>query len=261
LCEILVIYTRSLNEKIGRKDMVMPSKLFVNSLIPAMVVVAATSPDKIVDLSGLTSQTVVSAQVCAGLLNRKGDDYNGVYTLMDEYDYDWLYDINGISDPETTDANSFIASCVSESAGYITYDYTTQQALLPSLITLASVMSAPLVESNYAVPSSAVLIFNAAEQWAGYTPLEAAQYVYNNFINSTTTLAWMNPGYDNAAKPSDPPLTKDPHLGLTDYVVKEKIFTFYLNDACIPNTDEYDFMLQLTTSNPWPRYHITFDAF
>jgi hypothetical protein len=187
-------------------------------------------------------------------MNRDTGGFGGVYTLMNQYDYEWIEDIDGITDPETTDVDRFVDTCLRKTASYIVYNYATQQALIPSLITLAAVMNAPLVEASYIVPDNSVQIYNAAEQWSGFTPLQATQYVYENYINSTTTLAWMNPGYDNAAKPSNPPLTKDPHLGLTDFVVKERIFTFYLNNACIPKTDESDFMFQMTTSNPWPRY-------
>ncbi len=226
------------------------------SLLPAMALgLRSTSPETYVDLVGLPSQTILSAQVCAGLFNRDTDNFAGVYTLMDDYDSQWLYDITGVTDPELTDVQDFITSCLGKTAAYIVYDYSTQQALIPSLITLSSVLNAPLIEKTDTVPpTNAVLVYNATEQWADYSPLQAAQYIYANYVNSTTTLAWLNPGYDNAANPSDPPLTQDPHLGITDFVVKEKIFTLYLNDACIRDTDESDFMFELTTSNPWPRY-------
>ena len=55
-------------------------------------------------------------------------------------------------------------------------------------------------------------------------------------VSDTTTLAFVNPGYDNAANPSDPPLTGAPRLKLVDYLVKERVFTIYLNDACARNT-------------------------
>jgi hypothetical protein len=35
--------------------------------------------------------------------------------------------------------------------------------------------------------------------------------------------------------------------------VKTKIYNFYLNDACIPGTEDYDFMTKMITNNPWPR--------
>ena len=236
--------------------MSLQAKLLPIALVPAIVLgVEVTSPQLYVDLVDLSPPTVMTAQVCAGLLNRDVDNnFGGVYTFMDQYDYDWLNDINGVTDPVKTDVTTFIDSCLSIVGSYILYDYATQQSLIPSLITLAAVLDATLVESSYAVPTDTVLVYNAAEEWTGYTPLQATQYVYDRYINSTTTLAWMNPGYDNPVKPTDPPLTKAPHLGLTDFVVKERIFTIYLNDACRGHTEEGAFMLNLSTANPWPRY-------
>jgi hypothetical protein len=146
-----------------------------------------------------------------------------------------------------------MAYCVTQQPRYVTYDYLTQQALLPNLITLAAVEDALLLEKGQFDVATASLVLDATAAWAGMSALEATEYVYDRYINDTTTMAWMNPGYDNAANPSDPPLTRDPTLGLTDFIVKEKLFNQFLNDACIKNTDQYEFMSKMEVENPWPR--------
>lgn len=224
--------------------------------------ISATPPDFIVDISpdtGIDAQTTLMVQVCAGVLNRNTDaGFNGVYTLLDDYDYQWLDDIEGITDPNKTNVETFLAHCQSKMKGYLLYDYSAQQSLLPSILTLAAVTDLIPVDVSYQEKmshsfSGPLPAFNAAEEWKDFSPLTAAKYMYEHYIDETTTLAYMNPGYHNSENPADPPLTEQPHLGLADYMVKEKHFTFYLNDACVPTTDEYVFTLELTGNNPWPR--------
>lgn len=85
------------------------------------------------------------------------------------------------------------------------YDYSLQQALLPNLITLASVLDAVPLEAGHPAIASAqpTVVYNLITEWAGFSPLDATSFMYDNFVKQTTTLAWMNPGYDNAANVSD----------------------------------------------------------
>lgn len=41
--------------------------------------------------------------------------------------------------------------------------------------------------------------------------------------------------------------------GLFDYIVKERLFNFYLNLGCIPSTAEYELEVKIVQNNPWPR--------
>ena len=224
---------------------------------------SALSPSVIVDLfsSAPSVQTLLAVQVCTGLQNRddyfnSSTSYGGVFTIQDDYDVQWLRDLYGIVDPSTLPVDTFLAQCMSDTAvkGYILYDYSIQQALVPNLITLAGVLDAiPLEASMVDAYNGYKMAFDATVQWNGYSPLNATQYMYDKYADQTTTMAIMNPGYDNAVNPSDPPLTQSPNLKLTDYIVKAKLFNFYLNDACIKGTDEYELMLKMTQYNPWPR--------
>ena len=52
---------------------------------------------------------------------------------------------------------------------------------------------------------------------------------------------------------TDPLLTKDLDPGLIDYIVKEKLFNFFMFDQCIDGTAEHRLMESIVTANPWPR--------
>ena len=217
-----------------------------NALAPAIVVDLASDPIP-------SFGTKVSVQTCSGLLNR-GD--KSVYTILNEpFDSDWLLDTEGVSNPELTTVDDFLKLCLTEKnvKGYILYDYKAQQVLVPSLITLASVLDAVLLEASSPATIGATLVYDSIQQWSGFTGLDAAQYMYNKYVNETTTLAFMNPGYNGFENATNPPVTGNLDPGLIDYIVKEKIFNFYLNDACIPDTNEYTFMSNMVNNNPWPR--------
>jgi hypothetical protein len=63
----------------------------------------------------------------------------------------------------------------------------------------------------------------------------------------------MNPGYDVHGHPFalHPPLTKQPDLTLVDFIVKERLFNFFLVDACIPGSKEHEFMQMMAMSGVW----------
>ena len=232
----------------------MKSELLVPLALAATVgASSSTAPEIFVDIRDNTPQERLSVLGCVGLLNRNENDFNGVYTFKDQDDFDWLTDITGISDPVMTSFSDFMAYCIAKQPRYVTYDYQTQQGLIPNLITLAAVEDAVLLEKGQFPVSGASLVLDATSAWAGMEPLQTTEYIYDHYINDTTTLSYMNPGYDNGADPSNPPLTGDPSLGLTDYIVKEKIFNIYLWNACIKGTDQYSFFSKLEVDNPWPR--------
>ena len=70
------------------------------------------------------------------------------------------------------------------------------------MVTLAAVLAAVPLEATDPVVASASpnLVFDLTTEWKGFSPFDATSYMFDNYINETSTLAWMNPGYDNAAK-------------------------------------------------------------
>jgi hypothetical protein len=224
------------------------------------VVVDASPPDYVLDLTPaeVNIRNKINVQICAGLMNRdETTPAMTVYTLMDEpYDSDWLADAEGVITPEITPIESFLSICSSNKEvvkGYILYDYASQQVLVPNLITLASILDALLLESSDPLTTSLPLLFDSITSWKGFNAVNSTGYMYEHHIKETSTLAWMNPGYDQHQDPKNPPLTHDLNPKLIDLIVKTKIFNFYMNDACIKGTDDYELMSQIVVNNPWAR--------
>ena len=67
----------------------------------------------------------------------------------------------------------------------------------------------------------------------------------------------MNPGWrqpDNL-HPVQHELVRDPSVGLTDFIVKERIFNFFLYAGCVPTTEEHELMRQMMsdTQTAWKK--------
>lgn len=74
----------------------------------------------------------------------------------------------------------------------------------------------PLQDGHPAIAStSPTMAFDLITEWEGFSPLDATSYMFDNYVNQTTTLAWMNPGYDNAAKVSNTPTVTTSSIFLT----------------------------------------------
>jgi len=204
-------------------------------------------------------------QVCAGLYNRDDNHFGGqeVYTLGSTnnlLDGLWLAELEGFV-PETTSADAFVTECLQNMAeGYFLYDYEEQKALIPNVITMAAVTSAvPIATSmvgSLRLPPSLEQRFDLARRWKFHTPLMATSEMYNRYINETTGLAKVNPGYDHnqgVKGKFDPPLTGNSDMHLVDFIVKERLFALYMNLNCVPGTRQHDLMNEIVTNNQWAR--------
>ena len=62
------------------------------------------------------------------------------------------------------------------------------------------------------------------------TELDATKFIFTNFAHLTTGVSMMNPGWKQKddLHPIQHELVKDPDVGFADYIVKERIFNFYL---------------------------------
>ena len=67
----------------------------------------------------------------------------------------------------------------------------------------------------------------------------------------------MNPGWrqPDDLHPLDHELVRDPDVGLTDYIVKNKIFNFFLYLGCVPLTEEHDLMSRMMTDEKYDMIH------
>jgi len=175
---------------------------------------------------------------------------------MHDEDYIWL-NITEDPVPAVTPIPTFLHLCITNlAAGYIEYNFSSDQLLVPNILTLAAVLdSIPLEKDSPYLSVTLPLLFNVSANWVGYSAKNATEYMWQHYVNSTTTAAKMNPGLDVHGHPLDPnpPLLFMPDFSLADYIVSARLFTFFLNNACIPGTEEHALMVRMAATNPWPR--------
>ena len=170
------------------------------------------------------------------------------YVLKDDNDMAWFNrvgDMNGNTTTNEVDFPTFVKPCVGKQ---IKYDFKGQRAILPNLITLAGVLDAILIEETDEMFDASNVVFDAVETFGlNHTSAkDATEWVFDRYINNTTGLAKMNPGLDvHSSHHFNPPLDQGIDFGLSDYIVKERLFTFFLNDGCIPFTSEHSLVRRL----------------
>ena len=199
---------------------------------------------------GWTEQMALTA--CVGLDNRWGQK---AYILWNDNDATWLQQDFPAGLPATTPREAYMNFCYSSLAkGYVAYNATAQQALIPSVITVASALDAVPLE---APPASANLtcLADLVRLFDGYEPVDAATYAFDTYGNQTTSLAKVNPGWRGMSGKGNlhPQLTGAPDFKLFDYIVKARLFAMFLVDACIPLTKEHALMTRMAAANVWPR--------
>lgn len=231
----------------------------------------AALPITYIDLGGVyggmkvSLQAELAVQVCAGIYNRNPSKHGAVYTISRQLDVDWIVSTQKndtyISKDSLTPATEFIQECLQVTNGYMRYSWHDHKIIIPNLITIAAVLDAvPLhdllfQQLNVSVPVK----FDALQHFppsltSDHTnaPRIVTEWMLLNYGNQTTGLSKMNPGLDvHGHHKVFPPLTKDPNLGLADYIVKEKLFNFFLYLGCIPLTDDHALMEKIATSTHW----------
>lgn len=240
--------------------------LVVGALVVlASVTGASGAPLVVIDIGYRTPTPVqqrISAQTCAGLYNRAAD--TPVYVLQQSRDVELLHDVAGVASvPATTPTDTFMHACLHGSSsvppvakGAIVYNYTAQQALVPIIITLAGVLDAVPLEASDPAAAGVPVVLDAARLFAGMSALNATAYVYDRYANQTATMAIMDPGYNQAdGGPLNPKLTGEPSTHLIDYIVKRRLFNFYLVEACVPFTDDHALMNRMTAQDGQVRLH------
>ena len=237
-----------------------PSLLLL--LLSTSAAATAAAATLVVDLRSQAPPAVLAAQVCAGLLNRGPGAGPPVYTLMRPEDFTWLQIVEPTipSPPPLTPLAALFAACFSSAAAggrVIRYTFTAQQVLVPNLLTLAALLDAvPLEDGSPFAPGSPVLAYDAVAGWAGFSSLNATRFMFAHpLFNATTSMAKMNPGWDVHGHPLDPnpPLSFLPDLSLGDWIVKQRLFNFFLLEGCIPGTAERELLDAMSLANPWPR--------
>lgn len=218
--------------------------------------------------------TKIAAQACAGLFNRAAEAGAGVspvYVLWQARDVALFAAAGGASStlPATTPTADFLSACLNGgdaavtgtsapvAKGVVRYNLTSQQAIVPNVVTLAGVLDAVPLEDSDPAGAKATVVFDAMATFGdGADPNNVTAYVYDHYANATTTMAMLDPGYATSKNPFNPPLTGQPNPALIDYIVKQRLFTFFLNDACIPLTSDHALMERMVAvdgKDPWPR--------
>ncbi|GMH92945.1 hypothetical protein TrST_g3806 [Triparma strigata] len=181
-----------------------------------------------------TLQIELAAQVCCGLLQR--NDPASCYSIGtngkgfpsdpsgDAYWLDLLYP--GLIKEEVVDLPSWLGeNCLGDGGLWLKYDYASQKATLPAVVTASAHLSAvPIDVSDVATFSLTDPVEDLTQTWAEL---------------KTTWL--QNPGYkyDVDYRPAQHHLTSEIDIGIVDFVVKSKAFSFFLPTGCVPFTEEH----------------------
>jgi len=193
----------------------------------------------------------LAVQACAGLYNRELG--GSVYTRMDENDARWLDEL-ALAPADTVEAQAFLEACVVRFPACVRYAYDSQQALLPNILTVGAALGAVPLDIDLAVPCGQVA-FDATVEFAARNTAElATKYVADHYLDQTTGLAMLNPGYEiNAADPSIPAMTRDMPATLVDFVFSERLFVVFLVNGCVASSPEHAVLADLVNASPWPK--------
>jgi hypothetical protein len=197
---------------------------YVVLLLPAIA--ASYTPWKTVKL-GSSSTSFLATKVCQGLYSRNRS--TAVYTISGSNDELWL-NFTGGSAPETVTTDAFEKQCLVDFPRFVRYNYSAQKELLPEIVSMASALDAVPVEDEANV-NGASLAFDAVKVFDGFTELDAVAYAYNHHGKNTTGVAKLNPGWhwdNDPLHQLNPKLTGGMPTALVDFVVKQKLFLFFL---------------------------------
>ena len=193
----------------------------------------------------------IAVQACAGLSNRKQG--GSVFTHMNDKDLQWIKELELVSG-KTLNVNEFLDACKAEFPRCVKYSYDQQQALLPNILTVSAVLEAIPIAEEMNMPWGEV-VFDATAAFKDHnTPYLATKYVYEKYVNETTGLAMLNPGYQrDGRKVWDPKLSGDMESSMIDFVFSEKLFVMFLVNGCIQCTAQGALLNEIVSVNPWPK--------
>lgn len=192
----------------------------------------------------------IALQACVGLYNRRRG--GSVYARMSDRDARWLDDL-GLEPEATVDSAAFLDTCLSDFPRCVRYSYDEQRPLLPNVLTVGAALEAVPLDEGMHVACEEPAFDARSDLRDRDTPAQATRYVYETFVDDTTGLAMINPGYDTSPdRVSDPPIIRDLNPALVDLVFARKLFVTFLVNGCIASTDENELFEEITRTNPWP---------
>ncbi|MSQ85029.1 MAG: hypothetical protein EXR77_19510 [Myxococcales bacterium] len=196
----------------------------------------------------------LAVQACAGLKNRKLG--GSVYVRTTAHDQKWLTEFQ-LKPKASQTATEFVTACAKEFPACVRYAYKDQQPILPAILTAAAALGAVPLDTAAFGPGGAVTCaapaFDAVAALQDHaTPLLATTYVFKHFVDQTTGLAMLNPGYDlNAKDLANPPIVHDMGPELVDFVFAQKLFVLFLVNGCREPDPENTLLSTIVNSGHW----------
>lgn len=200
--------------------------------------------------SGTSTPLQLAVQACAGLHNRERG--GSVYVQTDAHDAEWLEELD-LTPGEVVGTADFLASCMDEFPTCVRYSYAGQQELLPNILTAAAALEAVPLDTSLAADCGEV-VWDATVELAGKDDRYlGTEYAFENFLQETTGLAMLNPGYQqDTNEHANPPLNRDMQPALVDYVFARKLFVTFLVNGCIEGNPERELLSDIVNSGQWP---------
>ena len=205
----------------------------------------------VVDLdAGASTPLKLAVRACAGLRNRALG--GSVYVRMEAHDDEWLKELD-LEPTAVVDAPEFLAACVAEFPACVRYVYDQQQALLPSIVTVAAALGAVPLDPGLSVACTEPAFDATVELAERNTPELAARYVFEHYGDQTTGLAMLNPGYDTQdTNLADPALTGDMRSDMVDFVFSQRLFVVFLVNGCTEGSPEREVLHDIVNNGRWP---------
>ncbi|MCA9535847.1 MAG: hypothetical protein KC593_19310, partial [Myxococcales bacterium] len=204
--------------------------------------------------------TQLATHACAGLYNRRlggsvfvQSDADVPQAAIDgaiAQDELWL-DALGLESARDQEVPEFLAECVAD-FGCVRYSYEAQQEILPSIMTVAAVRGAPMLSDEAPIRCEDPLV-DATLEFAGKdTQLLATQHVYENYLEQTTGLAMLNPGYNRSpADLANPEISENMSIALVDYVFERRLFVAFLVNGCTAGHPERELLSRVVNESGW----------
>ncbi len=206
----------------------------------------------------------LAASSCCGMLQRSGSlacytiGGNGKGFPADPTkDRDWRDTLYPDVFEEIVDLSAFVGGCLDEFP-YLVFNEDEQKEVLPAVVTRAAHSSAiPIGKNDLDLfPDLGSPLMDLSMEWSSLAYGE----VYESLLplaGESVSLVKANPGYkyDVDKRPGQYHLTSDMDIGLVDYIVKTKSFSFFLPHGCVPLTDDHDLhgrILEAYSTGPSP---------
>jgi hypothetical protein len=193
----------------------------------------------------------MAVRACAGLYNRELG--GSIFVNMESHDQFWLDKLD-LLPSDTLTSQEFLDECVARYSRCVRYSYVDQQELMPSILTVAASLEAIPLDIGL-TPACDEPVFDAIVEFADRnTPYLATKYAFENYIEHTTGLAMLNPGYEiwNPTDVSDPELNGQARSALVDYIFAWKLFVTFLVNGCIDDNPEKELLQDIVNAGHWP---------